>query len=352
MPIRGPVLTIQQSQWTQQTHPPVATCEELSILKCTNKEEAIAYEKCLRSLTERVVHQLQEGLNADPGEPPLVEVMLTLIRDFKTMIAKMYDPVHHANREEVWKSIKDPEGKCLWYPEDDDGNQEAPAEAMVQQEQCAWPEAEEFIQAWDEPLTDKQALLVTDLFRSHTCMLEWQGQVSMLLGKLATSVSPKLFLVILNSTVKLLHQVTPTRSYYEVDPTWEAKMSTHEGMTGSTGIPWSRLHEAVGWWFSDTLPHCNTVLCHQKSSRCTREHETYCHSVQGKANRPLPLHKWPKIQGWIQENNTTLDLHSTPNISPDSPRTGTRFIISTQDLYGTASSFHHSLVSSSRDRQH
>ena len=30
----------------------------------------------------------------------------------------------------------------------------------------------------------------------------------MLLGKLATSVSPKLFLVILNSTVKPLHQVT------------------------------------------------------------------------------------------------------------------------------------------------
>ena len=30
----------------------------------------------------------------------------------------------------------------------------------------------------------------------------------MLLGKLATSVSPKLFLAILNSTVKPLHQVT------------------------------------------------------------------------------------------------------------------------------------------------
>ena len=34
----------------------VATHEELSILKCTNKEEAITYEKHLRSLTERVVH--------------------------------------------------------------------------------------------------------------------------------------------------------------------------------------------------------------------------------------------------------------------------------------------------------
>ena len=81
--------------------------------------------------------------------------------------AKVYDPVHHANRKEVCKSIKDPEGKCLWDPDDDNGNQEAPAEAMVQQEQCAQPKAEEFIQAWDEPLTNEQALLVTDLFRSH-----------------------------------------------------------------------------------------------------------------------------------------------------------------------------------------
>ena len=38
-------------------------------------------------------------------------------------------------------------------------------------------------------------------------MLELQGQVSMLLGKLATSVLPKLYLVILNSTIKLLRQV-------------------------------------------------------------------------------------------------------------------------------------------------
>ena len=183
----------------------VATHEELSIMKFINKEEAIAYEKHLRGLTETVIRWLQEGLST---EPPLAEVMPTLIREFKTMVAKMYDLVHHASRKEIWNSIRDPKGKCLWDPEDDDGDQAAPAEAMVQQEQHAWPEAEEFIQAWDEPLTNEQALLVTDLFRSHACMLEWQEQVSMLLGKLATSVSLKLFLAILNSTVKLLHQVT------------------------------------------------------------------------------------------------------------------------------------------------
>ena len=34
----------------------VTTHEELSIMKCTNKEEAITYEKHLRGLTERVIH--------------------------------------------------------------------------------------------------------------------------------------------------------------------------------------------------------------------------------------------------------------------------------------------------------
>ena len=34
----------------------VTTHEELSIMKCINKEEAIAYEKHLRGLTERVIH--------------------------------------------------------------------------------------------------------------------------------------------------------------------------------------------------------------------------------------------------------------------------------------------------------
>ena len=187
----------------------VATQEELLIMKCTNKEQAIAYEKHLWKLTEKVIHWLQKGLNADPEEPQLKDAMLILIKDFKETIAEMYEPVHHVNWKEVLKSIKEPEGECIWNPRDDnDDGQEATAQATVQQEEPVHPEAEEFIQASDEPLSDEQAVMVTDLCRSHTCMLEWQGQVSMLLGKLATSVSPKLYLVILNLTIKPLHQVT------------------------------------------------------------------------------------------------------------------------------------------------
>ena len=39
-------------------------------------------------------------------------------------------------------------------------------------------------------------------------MLEWQAQVSMLLGKLATELDPQAYLAILQTTSNPLHQVT------------------------------------------------------------------------------------------------------------------------------------------------
>ena len=59
----------------------------------------------------------------------------------------------------------------------------------------------------DEMLSDDQVRLIEKLLHSHVCMLEWQGQVLMLLGKLVTSVSPKMYLTLLNATVKPMHQV-------------------------------------------------------------------------------------------------------------------------------------------------
>ena len=59
----------------------------------------------------------------------------------------------------------------------------------------------------DEMLADDQVRLIEKLLHSHACMLEWQGQVLMLLGKLATSVSLKMYLTLLNATVKPMHQV-------------------------------------------------------------------------------------------------------------------------------------------------
>ena len=59
----------------------------------------------------------------------------------------------------------------------------------------------------DETLSDDQVRLIEKLPHSHACMIEWQGQVLMLLGKLVTSISPKMYLTLLNPTVKPLHQV-------------------------------------------------------------------------------------------------------------------------------------------------
>ena len=143
----------------------VTTQEELSVLKCTNKEQAIAYDKHLRKLAEKAIHQFQKGLSADPEKPQLKDVMPVLIKEFKDAISEMYELVHHANQKEVWKSIKDTEAECIWNPgDDDDDGQDATAQAMVQQEEPVCPVAEEFIQVLDKPLPDKQAMMITDLF--------------------------------------------------------------------------------------------------------------------------------------------------------------------------------------------
>ena len=113
---------------------------DVSILKCTNPAEAIAYEKNLRKLAETALKKLQEDPDTEGGNEDLDTVMPQLIRDFKDAFSEMYQPVEK-------------------------------------------------------------------LLHSHACMLELQGQVSMLLGKLATSVSPKTYLALLNATVKPMHQV-------------------------------------------------------------------------------------------------------------------------------------------------
>ena len=54
-----------------------------------------------------------KGLDADPDNQPLSEVMLTLVKDFKKVIMKVHDPVKWANNEGVMECIKDPEANCI-----------------------------------------------------------------------------------------------------------------------------------------------------------------------------------------------------------------------------------------------
>ena len=53
-----------------------------------------------------------KGLNADPDDQPLPEVMPTLVKQFKRAIQEVYDPVKQANCEGVMECIEDLESNC------------------------------------------------------------------------------------------------------------------------------------------------------------------------------------------------------------------------------------------------
>ena len=88
--------------------------EELHVMKCLNPQEAVAHEKHLQDLVKKALRQFMKGLNADPDDQPLPEVMLTLVKDFKKAIMKVHDLVKQANHEGVMECIKDPEANCIW----------------------------------------------------------------------------------------------------------------------------------------------------------------------------------------------------------------------------------------------
>ena len=185
--------------------------EELSVLKSLNPQEAIAHEKHLQTLVKMALKRFMKGLNAEPDDIPLPKVMLTLIQKFKRSIKGVCDMVRWANHMEVKEAIEDPGGACIWDwdpDEQDQGEEDPPASASVQQETLQSPGINDLIKSLNQALTDEQAWMVTKLYRSHACMLEWQGQVSMLLGKLSTLVDHKTFLTITNTMVKCLHQIT------------------------------------------------------------------------------------------------------------------------------------------------
>ena len=170
--------------------------------------EAITYEKKLRMLAEKALKKFQEGPDTEHSDAELDTIMPQLICDFKDVISDMYPLLKHANRKEVLNSILDPQAECIWNPPLEGGEgQEAAPEVQVIWEEVAQQDLEDVMHGLDEMLSDDQVRLIEKLLHSHACTLEWQGQVLMLLGKLVTSISPKMYLTLLNATVKLMHQV-------------------------------------------------------------------------------------------------------------------------------------------------
>ena len=75
---------------------------------------------------------------------------------------------------------------------------------MVQEEEATRTDPTELMQSLEKPLTDEQTQMIGDLFYSQTCMLEYQGHMSMPLAKLVKSLNPVSFMV-LKASAKLMH---------------------------------------------------------------------------------------------------------------------------------------------------
>ena len=66
----------------------------------------------------------------------------------------------------------------------------------------------EFLQSVDEDLREDQTKQIVQLFKSHCIMLKHQAQVSHQLAELSQTLSPKMFLLILQSSVWPMYQLS------------------------------------------------------------------------------------------------------------------------------------------------
>ena len=239
---------------------------DVSILKCTNPAEAIAYEKNLRRLAETALNKLQEGSDAEHDNEELDTIMPQLIHDFKGAISDMYQLVRCANHKEVLKSIPDPWAECIWNPPwEGDVHQEAAPKAQILREQVAQQDPEDVMHGLDETLSDDEVRLIEKLLHSHAWMLEWQGQVSMLLGKLATSVSLKTYLALLNDSQTNAPSDAAGSCENSPDPTREPQEGEADSGYHRQSYTRSRVHEALGRGFGNIVFSGHPTLCHQEN---------------------------------------------------------------------------------------
>ena len=184
-----------------------ATEEEVATVRCTNSKEAIKYEKDLCAAMEAALKHLQKGSDATE-DVELKDIMPNLIKHFKTKMKILFEPAEKANRMAVLESISNAEAQCIWDTLEDPDDSDK--EISVQQEEDApklmnWVE---FLQLVDEDLTEDQTKQIVQLFKSHCIMMEHQAQVSHQLAELGQTLSPKMFLLILQSSVQPMYQLS------------------------------------------------------------------------------------------------------------------------------------------------
>ena len=199
--------TVTMSTLLTSTAVTAATQEEVATVRCTNSKEAIKYEKDLHAATEAALKCLQKGSDATE-DVELKDIMPNLIKYFKTKMKILFKPAEKTDRMVVLESISDAEAHCIWDTLEDP--EESEEEISVQQEEDGpkfmnWVE---FLQSVDEDLTEDQTKQIVQLFKSHRIMLEHQAQVTQQLGELSQTLSPKMFLLILQSSVQPMYQLS------------------------------------------------------------------------------------------------------------------------------------------------
>ena len=199
--------TVTMSTLLTSTAATAATEEEVATVRCTNSKEAIKYEKDLHAAMEAALKCLQKGSDA-AEDVELKDVMPNLIKHFKIKLKILFKPAEKASRMAVLESISDAEAHCIWDTLEDP--EESDEEISVQQEEDApkfvnWVE---FLQSVDEDLMEDQTKQIVQLFMLHCIMLEHQAQVSHHLTELSQNLSPKMFLLVLQSSVQPMYQLS------------------------------------------------------------------------------------------------------------------------------------------------
>ena len=146
--------------------------------------------------------------------------------------------------------------------------------------------------------------MVAKLYRSHACMLEWQGQISMLLGKLSTMVDHKTFLTIAYTMVKLLHQILLLLTVtMKLSPLTPPRHVPHNEWIFQRILPDpAKLKD----WAEDlaTLPHGNLELHYEKSIVGLRQYEGHSKDLPCEVDNTPTLHKWPQVHWRLQEETS------------------------------------------------
>ena len=220
--------TVTMSTQSTLTGTTAATDEEITTVRCTNSKEAIEYEKDLCATTEAAIKCLQKGDATPEDDVELKDMVANLIKHFKSKIKIIFKPAEKANRRVVLESISYTEAHCIWDMLKDPDQSDN--EITIQEEADApkFVKWVDFLQLVDEDLTEDQTKCIVQLFKSHCIMLEHQAQVSHQLAELGQTLSPKMFLLVLQNSVWPMFQLSIPEKFMPKFPSPTEKPSRDE----------------------------------------------------------------------------------------------------------------------------